>query len=117
MPFKLPDEQKRYRWNLSADGLPVGKVERWGNIPYLLVCPLCGMLHEIRGGSTLTIGEFEPACIVKQTHKTVYAEWIAKYPQAADYRRVTLLAPPIQTPNIIPLLSQTPTVSTNRKAA
>jgi hypothetical protein len=117
MPFKIIAEQKAFTFTLSEAALPVGKVERWGGIPYLLCCPLCGMLHEIRGGSTLTLGEYEPACIVKQTHPAAYSRWLASFPMAADYKRVSLLAQRMQTPNIIPLPSQPGTVDSDAKAA
>lgn len=113
MPFKVPDAQQRFRFTLSPAELPVGKVERWGNGLWLIVCPLCGCLHDVtRLGDRAT--EYEPACIVRQTHPQVYRRWLVLHPLAADYTRVTLR---MQTPNIIPLRSQPGTVGTSEKAA
>jgi hypothetical protein len=118
MPFKIEAEQKHFAFALSPDGLPVGTVEKWGGIPYLLCCPLCGMLHQIIGGSALTIGEYEPRCIIRQTHKTVYVDWVSKYPQAAQYTRVSLRQRAQDAPNVIPLETPARTVKrTRRKAA
>lgn len=113
MPFKVPVAARRFIFTLSPADLPVGKVERWGKGLWLIVCPLCGMLHDVtRLGAQAT--EYEPTCIVRQTHPEVYRRWLALHPLAADYTRVSLR---MQTPNIIPLPSQPGTVGSDQKAA
>lgn len=90
MPFKIVDEQRKFKWSLSAE-LPIGECEQWGSALYCLCCPLCGMLHEIRGATADAVGEYQPHCIVKTTHKATYAEWLKKHPESADYSRVWLM--------------------------
>ena len=69
--------------------LPLATIVQWGNGLWLKVCPLCGMVHEIRGGIPAD-GIFAPQCIVKQLAPTVYAAWIARHPQAREYTHVRL---------------------------
>lgn len=100
MPFKMIDYQRKFKFVTTGDapgGLPIADCILLGSARYVTVCPLCGMTHEVRRGQA--IGDvFQPACIVKSTHPSVYAEWITKYPAALNYRHVTLKPRALITP-------------------
>lgn len=90
---KIPDAQRAFKFTLefgeTPGALPVAEVVQWGNGLWVKVCPLCGLVHECRGGIP-TDGIFKPQCIVKQLVPSVYKEWLEKYPQARDFDRVRL---------------------------
>lgn len=89
MPFKIVEEQQKFTFEINGAGLPLAHVTRWGNGVWVECCPLCGMLHEVLKGQTA--GEFEPKCILKVTHPTVFAAWQQKHPDAIGKSMVMLV--------------------------
>lgn len=92
MPFYIVDERARFEFTLepieAPAALPVAPIVQWGAALYTRCCPLCGCCHEIL--KMPADGIYQPRCIVKTTHPHVYAAWIEKYPDAANYTRVML---------------------------
>lgn len=89
MTFKLPDEQAKFEFILTG-GLPTATVVQWGNATYIKVCPLCSMLHPLPSSSSA--GNIHvPACTLPKTHPTIYAKWLNRFPDAANYRQVRLV--------------------------
>ncbi len=117
MPFKIPAEQSAFKFTLNATGQPIGECGLWGGIPYMLVCPCCGMLHELP--RNITPGAIvEPKCIIKTTHPKTYAGWLKRFPEATQHRHVVAI---FRTPALVdtkPLLSPIQTgQSARRKVA
>lgn len=98
MPFSMPHEVKQYQPKQSTNGLPIADVIKLGQGLWIAVCPCCGMIHDVTGKAHEST--YEPKCIIRRTHPSVYRAWIAKYPEAVDYTRVTLK---YRNPHIIPL--------------
>lgn len=90
MPFIIPQEQKRFKFKIGSAGLPLSQVIRQGDSYWIGCCPLCGHAHDLSG---ISEGEFEPNCLVKVLDPKTHAAWIKQYPEAADFTRVTLIAP------------------------
>lgn len=88
MPFKIPALQNTFKIELEA-GLPLASVERWGNIPYALCCPLCGCLHELPKNAQ-NGQEYTPICTIKGTHPHVYAAWLKSHPGAGEHTAIRL---------------------------
>lgn len=90
---KIPSEQAAFQFMLDCEapgGLPTAQVVQWGQGVWVKVCPLCGLLHEVRGGLPAD-GLFKPSCIVRQLVPKLYQEWTTKHPQALDYTHVRLM--------------------------
>lgn len=103
MPFKIPAYQQNFTLTLDR-GLPVASVEYWGvGIPYMLVCPLCGMVSElpvnVQNGQ-----EYTPICPAKTSHPHAFAAWLESHPGAADHTTVRLA---IRGARVIPLDTET----------
>ena len=90
---KIPSEQATFKFMLDGampGGLPVAQIVQWGNGLWVKCCPLCGLLHEVRGGLPRN-AIFEPQCIVKQLNPRLYLEWTARFPDAGHYAHIRLL--------------------------
>lgn len=118
MPFKVVEAQKAFIFQTSEAGIPLAHVTRWGNGVWVMCCPLCGMLHEVLKGQTA--GEFEPECIARVTHPTVFAAWQQKHPDAIGKSTVQLVsaaARPAVTLTPKPDIAPAPRKRQRRKAA
>lgn len=89
MPFRIPDAIKTFDFRLSEAGLPLAKVILLGGVRYVEVCPACSCIHELpmrHEGDT-----YEPRCLWREWGSAEYLKWTAKYPQAAEHRKIALV--------------------------
>ena len=89
MPLKCPDYQKTYTARFDANGLPIAEFECWGGISYMLVCPCCGMLHELKR-DVLPGQVVKPNCLIRVTHPTVFKAWQKLHPEAKAHTEFML---------------------------
>lgn len=112
MPFKLPTEQSAFKFTVNGAGQPVGECTLWGGIPYMLVYPCCGMLHQLALNTALG-AIVAPNCIVRTTYPKVYTEWLKRCPEAAQHRQVVAI---FHTPALVDTKPLLPTIQTERPA-
>lgn len=99
MPFICSEYQKRYSWQVVNE-TPVTDVILLGGVPYTAACALCGGMHEISAGSARSGIVTTPRCLIREyatqrrslgqsvAWDTRYAEWLAKYPDAAQHQQI-----------------------------
>lgn len=101
MPVISSHYRKAFRW-VERDGLPVATITELNARGWLLVCPLCGCMHETRA-QQLT-GPYKPDCLLRTlaampaprgnigaNWRRVLQDWYAIHPQAAQHDTVLLL--------------------------
>ena len=91
MPIRLKDSE-HFKWCETAGGLPLAEARSFGGVLYVMVCPLCGCFHEIKG-----IGQITPRCLLREyAHQqrehgqtsawiSLYNRWLKLYPLAAEH--------------------------------
>ena len=94
----------KFEW-LADDttGLPLAAVATFGGVPYVLICPLCGCIHELRGQPFDQIGQeatVKPRCLLREfagqprsigqrtPWQTIYEGWLSKHPKAAGHSAI-----------------------------
>lgn len=104
MPIISKTYRKAFRWR-ETDGAPVAAVTVLNARGWILCCPLCGCVHEVRGGQT--DGTYKPACLLRALATMPPAPrsgggadwrrlldlWQADYPAAAAHDTLQLLDP------------------------
>ena len=104
MPVLLAAHTK-FKWlECDTTGLPLAAVASYGDVAYVLTCPLCSHMHELRpagkhgtgGASFKAVGDeatITPRCLVREyaaqvrTHGQT-APWLNDHPVAADHTDV-----------------------------
>lgn len=100
MPIIASQPRREFEWKLdNATGLPVAPVTILGRGRWILCCPLCSCVHEIRGKVDSTV--YTPRCLLRefaaqsQRHmganwKNIYGQWLQLHPLAATFNSVAL---------------------------
>lgn len=103
MPIMSKHYRKTFKF-FQVDGVPAAETVVLAGHAWILCCPLCGCLHEVRGGQTE--GAYRPDCLLRRLAAMpavrgvhagadwarVLALWQSAYPAAA-HDTVLLLSP------------------------
>lgn len=95
MPFRFRDSDK-YQWLTAGDDVPLAPAVSIGQAVYVICCPHCGHMHEIRSKLD-TVGQqivMKPRCLLIEfanssgrglgAWQTIYEAWRKAYPQAGQ---------------------------------
>lgn len=92
MPVKIKQWSKSFKWELSAEGLPIAPVYALG-FGRWCQCPLCSCIHDCTADFNAGRYTYAPGCVGQNAHvwKNWRADWLKKCPEAANYCAVQLL--------------------------
>lgn len=104
MPIISKTYHKAFKWR-EVEGVPAAETVVLAGRAWILCCPLCGCMHEVRSGQV--DGQYRPDCLLRRLARmapargagggadwpALLAQWERAYPGAAAQDTVALLSP------------------------